>query len=541
MTYRFAFLVTGLLAATAAGQYRSGIITRALEPAADDLSRLNLLPQWRLYLPVESRADAIVTVQPVDDQVFVQLQSGQVIAVQAEANPKTFKKAGEVLWMFRPARPPGIVRPLAVNPTEVYLAQGQFITILDRANGKLKYSEELESTPAAAPAADAEAIYLPLDSRRVVAFSHTEKIPGYRPPKPYEAPDPIHRMSLATQAAEPLSTPQNRSPSIARLESLRPPFTRSTDTIDSSVSVGMLRTLFPPYREINEARSPSVGLLPSLRNVYELTDKESVTRIKFLWSMMVDGPVVGSPLLTADPKADDSARLHVATGRSVQTALRSSPRTNAPQTIYVAEAPISAPLTAYGESLYVPLLDSNLLALDVSELREKSLATNTLPLGKFTTGGPILDKPLVTDDSVYVIGARWGLMRLRHKTLEPMWVAQTPDGRIRPRPTPDVSHVISASPNYVFALDRAGRLLVIDAIRGLVLSSLDVSAFSVPVTNRENDRVYLAAPGGLLLCLRERTKVVPMPLIKPAPAKKPAAAPPAEAPEPKKGPEPKDE
>src|SRR5438874_677890 len=172
MSFRLAPLTAGLLAAVAAAQAPPHVITRALEPAADDLARLNLVTNWRLYLPVENRSDAIATVQPIDDQVFVQLQSGLVIAVQADANPKTFRKAGDVLWTFRPAQRPGVVRRLAVGPTEVYVVQGQRIIILDRTDGKMKYTEEMAFTGRAAPAVDSFALYVPLDNRQMVAYSH---------------------------------------------------------------------------------------------------------------------------------------------------------------------------------------------------------------------------------------------------------------------------------------------------------------------------------------------------------------------------------
>ena len=101
-----------------------------------------------------------------------------------------------------------------------------------------------------------------------------------------------------------------------------------------------------------------------------------------------------------------------------------------------------------------------------------------------------------------------------------MWNERLPDGRVRPRANPDVVKILSVSPNYAYGLDRRGRLLVIDAVRGSTLSSFDVSAFSVPVTNEMNDRVYLAANSGLLLCLHDRNRVRPELLRKPPAAKK---------------------
>jgi hypothetical protein len=78
--------------------------------------------------------------------------------------------------------------------------------------------------------------------------------------------------------------------------------------------------------------------------------------------------------------------------------------------------------------------------------------------------------------------------------------------------------------------------MVIDAVRGSTLSSFDVSAFTVPITNEVNDRLYLAANSGLLLCIHDRTRVKPELLNKPAAVKK-AAPEPEPEPEPKKGPD----
>ena len=44
----------------------------------------------------------------------------------------------------------------------------------------------------------------------------------------------------------------------------------------------MLRTLRPPYREVDTARAPSVGLLPNLRNVNDLDniDRMALSRLE---------------------------------------------------------------------------------------------------------------------------------------------------------------------------------------------------------------------------------------------------------------------
>ena len=215
---------------------------------------------------------------------------------------------------------------------------------------------------------------------------------------------------------------------------------------------------------------------------------------------------------------------------------------------------MTAPLTNHGDYLYVASADSNLLSLSIRELREPTMAANTLPRGKFTTGGPVIEKPLLTEDSLYVVGARWGLIRLKKGTLEPLWLETLPDGRTRARPNADITRVLGVNGSYVYAEDNRGRLAVIDANRGATLSTFDTSAFSFPVTNESNDRIYLASNSGLLICLHDRLRVKPEALRKPPPppkkveepfadpkppeAKPPMAKPPMEKkdPEPKKDP-----
>ena len=550
MTTRLTALFPLIVASAAIAQTNRSLVTRALEPAASDLARLNLAVEWRLYLPVENRSDGIATVQPFENQVFVQLQSGGVVAIQAHADPKTFHRPGDILWTYRPLQRPGAIEPLAVGPDEVYVTEGLQLLILDRADGKVKYTEDLVSTASNAPAVDATTVYIPLANRQIVAYSHVETIPGYRPRKPYQAPDPVHHISLQPESADALSTPQNRSPSIARLDILRPPFRRGTDDIDSSPSVGMLRNIRPPYREIDAGRTPSVAKLQNLRDIYDLSRKDSATRIKFLWQLHSNGRLDDSPVLTSDPSDPESQTLTTATGRVIFTAKRQSLRTNSNRTQYMTEAPVTAPLVAQGDSLYVATADSNLIALSMRELREPSMAANSLPRGKFTTGGPIMQKPIVTDDSLYVVGERRGLIRLKRDTLAPLWVERLPDGRIRPKQNPDVVRLLAVSPRtkldaragekqrdvyssaYVYGLDRQGKLLVIDADRGDTLSSFDVSAFTLPIANERDDRIYIAANSGLLVCMHDRLKVRPVLLQQPpkkaiAPAAEPknAAAP----------------
>ena len=534
-----AFAAVLFSTAAVVAQGPSSLQTRALEPAVGDFDRLNMTVAWRVYLPVEGRGDGIAIVQPIDDQVFVQLKSGTLIVLQAHADARTFRKPGDVLWKHKPERFSGVVVPVAVVQTEVYVIHGQRLAILDRVDGKVKYTEEMASTAAAGPAADASTVYIPLTSRRIVAYSHVEKIPGYRARKPIEFPDPIRKVNLAIEPADELSSPQNRSPSLTLLETLRPPFKKAADSIDSSVSIAGLKSVFPPYRAYDGNRSPSIALLHNLREVYESSSKDSPTRLKYLWELVSGGKLDDTPVLTSDPSDPSGDRLTTDTGNTILTARREAKGTNPISTEYFTQARITAPLTSHGDLMYVATADSNFVALSTREIREPSMAQNALPRGKFTAGGAIEQKPLITEDSLYVVGERWGLIRLRRGTLEPMWRESLVDGRVRAKPLAAATRVLAANSSYVYAINRQGKLLVIDARRGLLLSSIDVSGFNVPVMNEVNDRLYLAANNGLLICAHDKTLVKPELLLKQAAPKPVPEADPKTDPEPKVDPAPK--
>ena len=531
MRFRLALLTMASLSlGTAVGQSNTAVKVRALEPQAGDLERLNLTVAWRRYMPLKNDADTVAVVQASQDRVYVQLRSGLLLAVQAYANPKTFRKPGDVVWQFQPTTFAGTPQPVAVisklaeiegklRPvTEVYAVFGQHLVVLDGADGKMKYTEELPSTAAAGPVADEERVYIPLSNRRVIAYSHQAFIAGYAPPKAVTYPDPIKNINLTTQAADEMSTTSNRSPSISRLQILRPPFTLP-DNIDVSPSLSGLKNFTPPYRPYEENRSPSVATMRNLHNTYEQTAKSAPTRIKRLWEVLVDGKITDTPILANRENAD--VQFHsgdipeiadtvvTSSGRGVVTMRASSIGSNSIRSEYDLPTTISAPLANHRDSLYVCTADASIVCLSIRLLAEASTARGILPRGKFTTGGPIEQKPLLVDDSLYVIGSRWGLMRLRKNTLDPMWAETLPDGRTRAVPNPAVTKVLAANAKYVYALNRAGALLVLDARRGTTLSTFDVAAFSVPVVNERNDRLFLASPNGLVVCLHDRNLVTP--------------------------------
>lgn len=141
-----------------------------------------------------------------------------------------------------------------------------------------------------------------------------------------------------------------------------------------------------------------------------------------------------------------------------------------------------------------------------------------LPTGqlvwRFTGSALIRRRPLATDDAVYLTPDWSGLLQIRPDTGELMWRNQ------------QAYHFLSANPKFVYALDRHGRLMVLDRSNGTALGGLDTRDYVVPISNELTDRVFLGANDGLLVCLHDADYPTPQVMNKqgmlrgtPAPAR----------------------
>lgn len=156
---------------------------------------------------------------------------------------------------------------------------------------------------------------------------------------------------------------------------------------------------------------------------------------------------------------------------------------------YRLDSPPSAPMAQHGNTAYVPTQDFDVFALD--------LAAGQL-LWRFTGNALILRRPQVIDNDVYITADWAGLARLSRQTGELVW---------RHR---DAYYFLSANRKFVYALDRNGRLLILDRARGTALGGMDTREFVFPVSNEMTDRLYLAANNGLLICLHDQDYPTPL-------------------------------
>lgn len=117
---------------------------------------------------------------------------------------------------------------------------------------------------------------------------------------------------------------------------------------------------------------------------------------------------------------------------------------------------------------------------------------------RYVASAPILMTPHANDRDVFVAPERVGLRRIDRDSGKEMWTNR------------DSQRFLAANDAYVYALDRHGRLYVVDSRRGTTLATHDLSDWAISIANEWTDRIYLAANDGQVMCLRRKDLVKPM-------------------------------
>jgi outer membrane protein assembly factor BamB len=117
---------------------------------------------------------------------------------------------------------------------------------------------------------------------------------------------------------------------------------------------------------------------------------------------------------------------------------------------------------------------------------------------KFGMSEPVVDSPVVIEDRVYVTTELGGLFCLNAKTGKQIWWA------------PEIVHFVAAGKQRIYAADKLGRLRILDYRNGALLDIIPTSTMTIKVSNGQTDRIYLAAEGGTIQCLREVEQTTPV-------------------------------
>jgi len=353
-------------------------------------------------------------------------------------------ETGATLWRQRVGRPYVAEHALAFNSREVYVVNNLYLYALDLLTGEVNWSFRMPEGIAAPPVADENMLYIATPTGRLSAY--------YLP-----RPDRL--------ASGP---PGDVSQRAASGEEYKP--------------MAALR---------QEARSSTAAISPLTRSAREASTVGEVVGLQpiLAWSEHTSLRLELPSVLTSD-------RLVIPIPNGTVLGLgKLQPVGGISNVIYrfSAESSIRMPSGHFNGVAYIGSEDANLYALDASLGRL---------LWRSTIGVPITRRPAVTDEDVYLVSARQGMMLLDRATGQPKWRIPTPAGLAESNANAD--YFLAANPKYVYAFDASGRFLVLDRRRGITLSGFDSRDFVFPISNDVTDRVYLAANNGLIVCLHDR-------------------------------------
>ncbi len=539
------------LAALGSAQYPT-TYSRAVPPDPAALARLNLRTEWSLFLPIAGGRDTIQLIQTVDDQLFVQTRTGQLIAVDA--------KTGRVQWAAALGNGGYTnVFPVAANARFVFATNVTRVYAFYRDTGVVEFTLDLGTTPVAGLAVDSRGLYVPLATQpgaagahRVIAYElptpiviadNTKKeapkagegvigVPNpvdqltgrYPAPGAYRSPnqDQFERRPPALDRPLPAGGGGSRSPSLAVVPRVTPPYSLEGEPVSPSVQI--VPSLRQPYRLHDDSgrnvqRTPSVGTIPpSVAAALALTDlRPRGVKPKERWEYGLTTRIRLAPIVTPN-------RVWIVTDSKSIIALSKADRTvevDGPVWDQVAAQPAMAGTTAY-----VPLSDGSLLAVD-SQGGNRVSGLNVA--WRTNVGGILNHTPLATKDAVFAGGDHSGVARVNTK-----------DGTLVWRTDRQADRLLAVNEDFAYVRDRLGKLLVFDVKRATdpqtgraaPLTGLDLPEFNIAVTNTVSDRVFLAADNGLVVCLRDASRkyedpvrVSPRAQVDPLPRETPPAPP----------------
>jgi outer membrane protein assembly factor BamB len=159
-------------------------------------------------------------------------------------------------------------------------------------------------------------------------------------------------------------------------------------------------------------------------------------------------------------------------------------RADAPGVIYRLEtsADIITSPAAMPPYLYIASQDGYLYCLDENTGDEA---------WRYSTGYAIDSSPAIVGDMAYVASVEPAIHALDAKTGKEQWT------------TPGASHFAARGKERVYASDRFGNLLVLDAKTGNPVSRMAVAEGASTLVNDQTDRIFLVSDGGLVQCLHE--------------------------------------
>lgn len=252
--------------------------------------------------------------------------------------------------------------------------------------------------------------------------------------------------------------------------------------------------LLPRSDQLNEATTLSdvsryvqsedaaAGSLPGTFSALPVQTWEAVTRDRLEFAPLL-GP---SGILVTAPEGEVAAWQKFpkeASGKAIEM-----------YRFKLADETVLAAPGHYENMAYVGSQDTNVYAVDIDR---------GAVVWRYTSGGPVRRTPIATEKDVYVVSDRQGMARIDRATGAPLW--RLPRGGVYARGNAEADRFLAANPKFVYATDPSGRLLILDRATGVKLTTYEGTRdYNVSLSNGDNDRIYLAANNGLIVCLHDR-------------------------------------
>lgn len=254
-----------------------------------------------------------------------------------------------------------------------------------------------------------------------------------------------------------------------------------------------------------------VGLDTGLLRAFDLFERDSnglikkdlrdqpivASRALFAWNWQTAGPMTGRPLpagrLVAFGAHDGRAYVALA---------------STPTMVYriATGGEIFASMASFGtRTLLVPSADKNVYAVDLFTADIKWTVS---------TGSPVMQEPLVSDNDAYVMNAAGVLTAIDVPSGTSRWSVPTHEGRLL---AVGKSRIYLETPDAdLFIVDRRTGQMLADPRTTYSRAGLNLRDYDLTLTNRLNDRLYLATSSGLIVALREMGQLRPRLLHDPA-------------------------
>ena len=152
-------------------------------------------------------------------------------------------------------------------------------------------------------------------------------------------------------------------------------------------------------------------------------------------------------------------------------------------------ASASAPLEYANGLLYLPTKNYKLYCIDVLSGQTR---------WDFVSGAPVNSKPVVFESDLFLTPDRGGLYCLSPATGRQKWW--------RPR----LTELLAVTPQIIYSSDEDGNVVVLDRKEGASRGVLPLQRFTNRVHNERTDRLIVASPSGLVVCIHERGREYPI-------------------------------